>query len=268
MPDSNPIELQGSIWLTIAGQNFGSSHRIALLQQIAQHGSITQAAKALKISYKAAWDAIDTMNNLAGEPLLERVAGGKGGGGSRLTTRGQQLVNNFQQIEQVHQNFIRQLNSQASELADDLLLLRKMQMKISARNQFAGIVRQIRSGSVNDDILLDIAQQQLTAQITCESTHQLKLAPGVEVVALIKASAVMLALSETAAKFSAENQLTGQIQRLQPGAVNTEVVIELPAGGTLAAMISNQSCQDLDLHLGKSVTALFKASDVLLACNY
>lgn len=61
--------------------------RIALLAQIAELGSITRAAKAVGISYKGAWDAIDELNNLAERPLVERSVGGKGGGGARLTAR-------------------------------------------------------------------------------------------------------------------------------------------------------------------------------------
>jgi molybdate transport repressor ModE-like protein len=81
--------------MTVGGVNLGGPGRIALLAKIAECGSITQAAKAIRMSYKAAWDAIDAMNNLAGEPLVERLAGGKGGGGTRLTARGEQLVANF-----------------------------------------------------------------------------------------------------------------------------------------------------------------------------
>ena len=89
------IELGGAVWMTVGGENLAGTSRMALLAQIAQSGSITHAAKAVKMSYKAAWDAIDTMNNLAGEPLVERVTGGKGGGGTVLTRRGTQLVENF-----------------------------------------------------------------------------------------------------------------------------------------------------------------------------
>ena len=82
------IELGGSVWMTVGGENLGGQGRMALLSLVGTHGSITHAAKAMGMSYKAAWDAIDTMNNLAGEPLVERLAGGKGGGGTRLTARG------------------------------------------------------------------------------------------------------------------------------------------------------------------------------------
>ena len=70
------IELKGTIWMTVGDANLGGPGRIALLAKIAECGSITQAAKAMKMSYKAAWDAVDAMNNLAGEPLVERSSGG------------------------------------------------------------------------------------------------------------------------------------------------------------------------------------------------
>src|SRR5699024_6697227 len=132
--------------------------RVALLASIAECGSITQAAKAIKMSYKAAWDAIDSMNNLAGEPLVERLTGGKGGGGTRLTRRGAQLVANFRIIEREHRRFVDQLSlqAQAEGIADDFLLIRKMNMKTSARNQFLGKVTQVKRGAVNDEVELEV----------------------------------------------------------------------------------------------------------------
>ena len=65
--------------------SFLGDTRIRLLEAIDLHGSISQAAKAVPISYKAAWDAVDAMNNLADQPLVVRPAGGTDGGAARLT---------------------------------------------------------------------------------------------------------------------------------------------------------------------------------------
>src|SRR6476619_3928266 len=151
------IGLDGEIWMTVGGEHLGGPGRIALLAKIGECGSITQAAKAIRMSYKAAWDAIDAMNNLAGEPLVERLAGGKGGGGTRLTPRGAQLVANFRIIEREHRRFIELLGQQAEGIADDYLLIRRMSMKTSARNQFLGKVTLVKTGSVNDEIELEVA---------------------------------------------------------------------------------------------------------------
>lgn len=259
------IELRGSVWMTVGGENFGGPGRIELLARIAECGSITQAAKAMKMSYKAAWDAIDGMNNLAGEPLVERLTGGKGGGGTHLTQRGRQLVDNFRIIEREHRKFVDQLSQQADGIADDFLLIRKMNMKTSARNQFLGKVAAVRRGAINDEIDLEIAGgQRIAVIVTHESTASLGLQAGVEAFALIKASSVIVVTDIQGAKFSARNQLPGVISRLQPGAVNTEVIIDLAGGGAIAAIVTNESASALELAVGKPATAIFKASSVIL----
>lgn len=266
MPSNDKrIALGGTVWLTVDGESFGGPGRIALLAQIAEQGSITNAAKAVKMSYKAAWDAIDTMNNLAGEPLVQRVAGGKGGGGTVLTQRGIQLVENFRLIEREHHRFVSQLTDQAKGIADDFLLLRRMSMKTSARNHFAGQVTRIQRGSVNDEIEIEVAGgYQVVAIVTHESAEDLGLEVGSRAFALVKASAIVLVTDVDVAKFSARNRLTGMVSRLVPGAVNTEVVIDLTGGGSVAALITNESSKALALAEGATATALFKASSVII----
>ena len=73
--------------------------RIALLQHIAEQGSITRAAKSAGLSYKAAWDAIDELNNLAQSPLVERSVGGKGGGGAKLSAEGERVLRLYQRLQ-------------------------------------------------------------------------------------------------------------------------------------------------------------------------
>ena len=263
--DKTGIGLQGSVWMTVGGENLGGASRVQLLGAIGECGSITQAAKLVKMSYKAAWDAIDAMNNLAGEPLVERLTGGKGGGGTRLTPRGRQLVDNFQVIEREHARYLQQLESQAEGIADDLLLIRRMAMKTTARNQFLGKVTQLTTGAVNDEVTLTLpGGQQIVAVVTQGSSASLGLAPGVEAFALIKASSIILVTDTEGARFSARNQLSGAVTRVQTGAVNTEVVLDLPAGGTIAAIITNQSSSDLGIEVGRNITAIFKASSVIL----
>jgi len=259
------IKINSSVWMTVGDENFGGRGRIALLSKIAECGSITQAAKDIKMSYKAAWDAVDKMNTLAGEPLVERVSGGKGGGGTRLTMRGEQLVQNFKLIELEHRRFIDQLSQQAEGITDDLLLIRRMGMKTSARNQFLGKVTAIKHGAVNDEIELKITGgHNIVAVITHESTEELGLKVGSEAFALMKASSIIIVTDGGDAKFSARNQLSGTVSRLIAGAVNSDVVIELNGGGSIAAIITNDSCNSLGLAVGVKATGIFKASSVIL----
>ena len=263
--DSERIEFDGAMWLTVGGETLGGGGRIELLAQIHQHGSITQAAKAIGMSYKAAWDAIDAMNQLTGQPLVLRSTGGKGGGGTQLTERAQRLVKNFSLIEAEHLRFLAELSQRADGMTEDYLLLQRLSMKTSARNQFLGKVSQIKTGAVNDEIELEVAGgHKLVAVVTRDSTESLGLQLGVEAFALIKASSVIVVADEEGARFSARNRLFGVISRIQAGAVNTEVVVELSGGLVVVAMITNHSSSSLELVQGQTVSVIFKASSVIL----
>jgi molybdate transport system regulatory protein len=262
---SGPIQLDGAVWMKIGSANLGGRDRVALLRAIADKGSITQAAKAVGISYKAAWDAVDAMNNLACEPLLERSSGGRGGGSTQLTARGLQLIERFCRIEEIHRQFVQLLSNEAIDLAADLDLLRTLNMKTSARNQFSGIVTAIRAGAVNDEIELSLGRGlRIVAIVTRESAESLGLQPGSQAFALIKASSIIIAADLDGARLSARNQLSGTIAAVQPGAVNAEVILELDGGGSIAAIVTNQSLQSLGLESGKKALAIFKASSVIL----
>jgi len=259
------MTLHGKLWLTMNGQHLGGPDRVALLASIGQHGSITQAAKAVKMSYKAAWDAVEAMNNLAGEPLVERLAGGKGGGGTRLTSRGLRLVDDFRRLERLHGQFVEYLGRQGGvPLPEDLDLMRSMTMKTSARNQFAGTVTKLVRGAVNDELTLTVVGgQSIVAIVTHDSAVSLGLAPGVAAFALVKASSVIIAVGDGAG-LSARNRLSGTVARVVTGAVNSDVTIALPGGGTVGATVTRDSEESLALREGMAVTAVFKASSVIV----
>lgn len=263
--DDRQIALEGTVWMTVGGEQLGGTNRVGLLAALARCGSITAAAKQVGLSYKAAWDAIDTMNNLAGEPLVQRSTGGKGGGGTRLTARGAQLVENFAMIEQLHHDFLERLNRQAEGVTDDVALFTRFKMRTSARNQFFGTVTRVLPGAVNDEVELAIAGgQKIVAIVTRESADNLALAPGRQVFALIKSSSVIVMTAGEGVRLSARNQLAGTVTRLTRGAVNAEVVIALGGGGTVAATVTNESVDTLALAEGLAATAVFKASSVIL----
>ena len=82
--------------------------------------------------------------------------------------------------------------------------------------------------------------------------------------ALVKASSVIVVTDDHGARFSARNRLQGTVSRVQKGAVNTEVVIGLPGGASVAAIVTNESCDALGLAPGVAASALFKASSVIV----
>ncbi|OJA41178.1 molybdenum-dependent transcriptional regulator [Burkholderia ubonensis] len=264
---TEPLELGGELWLRAGAQMLGGSTRIALLAAIGETGSITRAAKAVGISYKGAWEAIDTMNNLAGEPLVLRATGGKGGGGTTLTPRAASLIAAFRTIEREHRRFIDAASAAVSGFDVDWALIGRIGMKTSARNQLFGKVASIRRGAVNDEVALTLpGGQTIVAVVTHESTEALGLQVGADACALVKASWVMLAADDGApVRVSARNQLHGAVETVKGGAVNSEVTLALDGGGTLTAVVTNDSVDALQLAAGRRAIALFKASSVILA---
>jgi molybdate transport system regulatory protein len=258
------LQYEGSLWLSDGARRWGGPDRVELLFQIGQTGSITAAAKAVGMSYKGAWDAVEAMNNLADAPLVLRVTGGKGGGGAQLTARAERLIASFRSIEAAHRLFVEHLASLGDEATDDIHLLRHLTMRTSARNQLAGIVDHVQQGAVNDTIRLrTTGGVALTATVTRESSDSLGLSPGRPVIALIKASWVMLGLPG-GGRLSASNQLPGKVLAIHPGAVNTEVTVAIDGGGTITSVVTKASVQDLDLVEGVAVLAIFDAASVVV----
>ena len=260
------LELKGLLWMAVGDQNLGGPGRMGLLRAVAEHGSITQAAKAFGMSYKGAWDAIDAMNTLSGTPLVERSTGGRGGGFTRLTEHGRRLVERFEAVQTVHQRFLQLLDGGSMDLDEGFSLLRVVNMKTSARNQWVGTVSGVRAGAVNDEVELTLAGgTRLAAIVTRESTQALGLRLQQTVMALVKASAVLVAVGMQDARVSARNQLHGTVRSVTPGAVNAEVVIETADGVAIVAVITQAAARELGLAPGVPATALVKASDVILA---
>lgn len=139
-------------------------------------------------------------------------------------------------------------------------------MKTSARNQFRGAVLNIHRGAVNDEveIALDGSSTRLVAVITSTSSKNLGLEPGKKVVALIKAPWVILATDLEGVRFSARNQLEGTVLAVEHGAVNCEVRVRLDSGEVLNAIITEESAKDMALAAGARVTALVKASHIIV----
>ena len=234
--------------------------RLALLERIAELGSITRAAKAAGLSYKAAWDAIDELNNLSEQPLVSRSVGGKGGGGARLTPAGERLLALHQRVQALQAQLLL-----AAEDDADLQLLGRLMLRTSARNQLAGRVRTIHPCGHNDLIDIELpGGERLQAQITHDSTDNLHLQPGSNVVALIKAGWLELHPLH-AHRDEQRNALEGRIEQIIPALDGpSEVRIGLASGQTLCALIAAEQLTALGLNRDDPVRAQFAASQVLL----
>ena len=259
------LTLRSDLQLARRGRKYLGGARIELLEAIERHGSISQAARHVHLSYKAAWDAVESMNNLAERPLLVRSTGGEHGGGSRLTAHGRDIVQLYRLLDSGHRRLLARMQSRIGDLEGLNQLLRAIAMRTSARNQYRGKIRSVRKGAVNADVILDLGDGlEVFANVTNEAVDELELEPGREAVALIKASFVLLS-PDRSIRISARNRLEGVVRRVIPGSVNSEIKIALPGERTLTAIVTNEGWSELGLAEGDPCMALIKASHVLLA---
>lgn len=139
-------------------------------------------------------------------------------------------------------------------------------MKASARNQFMGTVSEVLVGVVNAEVHISLkGGQTIFASITKESLETLAIKPGVEVIALVKASQIIIVTDFGGYKFSARNQLKGMVIRVKLGAIYSEIDIDTVGGNQIAVSVTNDSVDKFGLHQGQLVTAVFKPSAVILA---
>lgn len=262
LPDTpTPALVEGELRL-IGGLNEKFFRLLAAVDHI---GSINRAAKSVGLSYKGAWEIIERANNLSPRVLVETATGGRHGGGTRLTPSGRALLDLYQGMQEEHRHFLNRLNRQLAENPDFFFLLRRLIMKASARNQLYGKITAVNAGGVYSEVVVGIkGGDSLVAMITNESVTKLGIAPGVDVIALIKAPLVLVVNDFGGYRLSARNQLKGTISRIQKGAVNAEVVIALPGGDSIASSITNESVDALGIKDGDTATAVFKAGSVIL----
>jgi molybdate transport system regulatory protein len=88
------------LWINEDNGHFIGKGRVELLEHIQKTGSITHAARAMKMSYRQAWQMVEDMNRRALSPVVEKMLGGKGGGGAIVTEMGQKAIKTFHNMEE------------------------------------------------------------------------------------------------------------------------------------------------------------------------
>jgi len=138
-------------------------------------------------------------------------------------------------------------------------------MKVSARNVFEGKVQKVTKGAVNAEITLALTGgEHIVSVVTNSSIDSLGLMEGKTAYAIIKANEVIVGKGVNGSKLSARNVLAGEVISSLDGAVNSEVAIKLTGGSTVIASITKESVHALGLKQGDQVSAIVKASSVLI----
>ncbi|MHB1199543.1 MAG: TOBE domain-containing protein [Polaromonas sp.] len=209
--------------------------RIEILRLIAGSGSISQAARQARVSYKAAWQAIDTLTNLAGVELVARAVGGAGGGGAKITQAGRQLLAVSGRLAESRKQVLDEAHAQNRDALTPALAapaLSHIGVRTSMRNQLPCQVEQIDATGQMVRVFLRLAGNvRLVSRITKASAELLGLKKGLAVLALCKATAVRVeaqANSEAALTTPSGNPvLGGRVTRISRGAAGDEVSLQL-----------------------------------------
>lgn len=242
--------------------------RIDLLDAIAHTGSITAAALRVGLSFRGAWDAVQALNNLFDSPLVRAAPGGRGGGRAEVTAEGRAVVVAYRAIERDLDAAMAALERRiaSADAASAFELFWRLGMRTSARNALRGEVSAVEVGAVNTEVRIALGEGlSLAAIITRRSAEDLDLRPGAAVIALVKSSSIILAPGADPPRTSARNALSGVVARVERGAVNDEVSLDIGGGRTLVATLTHESARTLGLEPGAPATALFKASQIILA---
>ena len=254
--------LEARLWVKKNDKNFLGRGRIELLEHIKACGSIHAAAKVMKMSYKAAWDAVDAMNNLSDEPLVQKTSGGKGGGGTLITPKGEEIIQAFHTLESKHKQFL-ELFANSDDLTTIATNLSHLSLKLSARNQLMGIITDIQEDSVNVTLEITLkGKDKLYASITHSSFLNLGCQKGDAIIAIIKASSIQLSKEEPSSLY--ENIIHGKVIQLLQDSSGTEITLEMSSQSTLTATVPNDIFNTLNISLNDTVVAYVKASSIIV----
>lgn len=258
------MEILSNLTLEIFNQPFLLEKRIELLIAVKRTGSISKAAKEVPMSYKAAWEAIESMNNLSTTPIVQRETGGVGGGGTTLTPYGENLIETFEILRNEQKKFLKNLSQLTDINTGTLKTIRRLSMQISARNQISGTVELIEHGKINAEIFIKLKSgYTLVSVITNTAANNLNLKIGDEVVAIFKSSTVLITTDITL-NISARNKFQGTIDSVNKDEINTELIIDIGNSDKIASVITTSSFERLKIDIGTQVSAIIKASDVII----
>jgi len=247
------MELGSHLWLGKADEAYFGKGRIELLSRIEELGSISRAAKAMRMSYKAAWEAVNAMNAQSPTPIVERVSGGKGGGGTSLTDRGRELIAIYRRVEAAQREFFTALGHYTDDIDSLRAFTAKSTVRTSARNQLAATVITVDVTHAGVDVVVRLSWgETMQARITRQSLEELAIEAGTRVWVLFKPGWVFLNADKSSLA------LHGTVRKVDWD--RSEIVINTESGEEIVAALNETHCQ-----AGEKIRFQVDPSSVLLA---
>lgn len=206
------------------------------------------------MSYKAAWERINSMNNLASQPLLERTTGGRGGGGSTLTPYAHELIATFERFDELHREFINRFKEAGDNPQKLAKILSGTFLSTSARNQIPSTISKIENIALNAKLYLDIDNIEIVAIITQKSLVSMGLEISSDVYMIVKSSDIHISVDE-----SEENRVIATIKSINTLENSTELSLEL-SNKTLFMMVDER----LEYQLGDKIAISINPKNIII----
>lgn len=258
------MQIHSNLTLEILNQPFLLEKRIDLLFAIEQEGSISKAAKIVPMSYKSAWEAVDSMNNLSPIPIVQKETGGKGGGGTKLTDYGHNLLKTYLILKQEQKKFLENLTNMTDMDTGTLKTIKRFSMQISARNQIQGTVKRVVMGKVNANVVLATKSgHELFSNISKNSVVSMGIKEDEPMIAIFKSSNVLLSTSKDII-ISGRNKIEGKIKDIHKDEVNCEVIISIGDEQTITSVVTSSAVDELKLKIGSKIVAIIKSNDIMI----
>ncbi|MCD8339604.1 MAG: LysR family transcriptional regulator [Burkholderiales bacterium] len=231
--------------------------RIDILQRIDQLGSISKAARSAGVSYKAAWQAIETLSNLAGTPLVEKVVGGASGGGAKITEAGKAVLEAAAALNKVRTQI---LNDASSGQTPKMAALTSSTLRMSIRNIIPAVIIEMHGGLSKVKILLKVGEDNyLRSSISKESQQLLGLEINEPVLALFKATAAQV-LPGLPQGYTGP-ALTGQVARIPQKKHGGEVTLRLANGINVVGFVKGPH----NLQIGDMAHLITEEQNIVIA---
>ncbi len=251
------FDIDGNIWIKKDNKAFLGKGRVELLKNIQIYGSISKAAKQMKMSYKAAWDSVDIMNKLSQKPLVTKVTGGKGGGGTVITSYARELIQAYNEISTLHNNYFNTLqnsfNEQINDSFDEEPIFSRLCGNISMMKNIDNtyeISIKLKSGQT----LISIEDKKLVCQKNLKVKDEINF--------LIETNNIVL--TKKSQNSSARNRLIGKVVTINDDKINSNITINCGQNDIIHSKITSSSCKKLELKENDEVYASFKAYNIII----
>ncbi|MDR1554725.1 MAG: TOBE domain-containing protein [Campylobacteraceae bacterium] len=250
------FSVESSIWINSKKRPFIGKGRIELLKRIHETGSLSKAAKVMKMSYKAAWDTLSDINKASDNILVERAIGGKNGGGSFLTPTAHLYINIYDKIYEEQRQFFDLIEEHMGNYDELMKFLARNSLRTSARNQLHGKITNLQKESIMSTIKLDVNGLEFDVLITTKSAEELGLKKGSLAWLIFKTSWVEILDKNR----TGENVFEAAVQSLEKKGDNTEIVLELGNDTTLVSTYDDKKI----LEKGDRVKVYIDKSNIIL----